>query len=116
MKFIHERSGWPEFTWNDGALASLLAGVRHKQGRHLGRMEALGFELRAEASLTALTDEVVDSSAIEGERLDPEEVRSSIARKLGLDVAGLPEPGREVDGIVEMMLDPGIAGLVHPCT
>lgn len=105
MTFIHERSGWPEFSWDSGALAGLLAAVRHKQGRHLGKMETLGFELRADASLTTLTEEVVKSSAIEGEHLDPEEVRSSIARKLGLDVAGLPEPGREVEGIVEMMLD-----------
>jgi len=105
VTFIHELSGWPDFTWDDGVLAGVLAAVRHKQGRHLGNMEALGFELRAEANLTALTDGVVKSSAIEGEHLDPAEVRSSIAHKLGLDVAGLPEPGREVDGIVEMMLD-----------
>ncbi|MEE9278883.1 MAG: Fic family protein [Myxococcota bacterium] len=105
MAFIHERPEWPQFTWDGEALAGLLAAVRHKQGRHLGKMEALGFELRAEASLTALADEVVKSSAIEGEHLNPEEVRSSIARKLGLDVAGLLEPGREVEGIVEMMLD-----------
>ena len=68
-------------------------------------MEALGFDLRAEASLSTLTEEVVKSSAIEGERLDPDEVRSSIARKLGLDVAGVSKPGRDVDGVVEMMLD-----------
>ncbi len=105
MAFIHEQPGWPEFSWDSGALAGILAAVRHKQGRHLGKMETLGFEFRADASLTALTEEVVKSSAIEGEHLDPEEVRSSIARKLGLDVAGLPEPGREVEGIVEMMLD-----------
>ena len=103
--FIHERPDWPHFTWDGEGLAGLLAAVRHKQGRHLGKMGALGFELRVEASITALTDEVVKSSAIEGEHLDPEEVRSSIARKLGLDVAGLLKPGREVEGIVEMMLD-----------
>lgn len=105
MTYIYERPRWPEFTWDNEALAGALAAVRHKQGKHLGRMEALGFELRAEASLTALTDEVVKSSAIEGKNLDPEEVRSSIARKLGLDVAGRPKPGREVEGVVEMMLD-----------
>jgi Fic family protein len=105
MAFIHELAGWPDFFWDDVVLAGVLAAVRHKQGRHLGKMEALGFELRAEASLTSLTDEVVNSSAIEGEHLDPAEVRSSIARKLGLDVAGLPKPGREVEGIVEMMVD-----------
>ena len=105
MTFIHEQPGWPEFSWDSEPLAAVLAAVRHKQGRHLGKMQALGFELRAEASLIALTEEVVKSSAIEGEHLDPEEVRSSLARKLGLDAAGLPTPGREVEGSVEMMLD-----------
>lgn len=105
MTYIHERPGWPKFTWDSEALAGALAAVRHKEGKHLGRMEALGFDLRSEASLSVLTDEVVKSSAIEGEHLNPEEVRSSIARKLGLDVAGLPEPGRVVEGVVAMMLD-----------
>jgi Fic family protein len=105
MTFIHELTGWPGFTWDAGALAGPLGAVRYKQGKHLGRMSALGFDLRAEANLSALTDEVVKSSAIEGELLNPEEVRSSIARKLGLDVAGLPEPGRDVEGVVAMMLD-----------
>jgi len=105
VTYIHERPGWPKFTWDSEALAGALAAVRHKEGKHLGRMEALGFDLRSEASLSVLTDEVVKSSAIEGEHLNPEEVRSSIARKLGLDVAGLPEPGRVVEGVVAMMLD-----------
>lgn len=105
MAYIHERSNWPDFTWDSQALSGPLAAVRHKQGRHLGKMEALGFELRTEASLATLTEEVVKSSAIEGEQLNPEEVRSSIARKLGLDAGGLPEPGRNVEGIVEVMLD-----------
>ncbi len=105
MAFIHEQSGWPESSWDGGALSGVLAAVRHRQGRHLGKMETLGFEVRADANLAALTDEVVKSSAIEGEHLDPKEVRSSIARRLGLDVAGLPRPGRQVEGIVEMMLD-----------
>lgn len=105
MTYIYQRPGWPELTWDGEALTGPLAAVRHKQGKHLGRMEALGFELRTEANLVTLTDEVVKSSAIEGETLNAEEVRSSIARKLGLDVAGLPEPGRGVDGAVEMMLD-----------
>ncbi len=105
MIYIHEQASWPNFTWDSETLAGMLAKVRHNQGKHLGKMEALGFELRAEANLTSLTDEIVKSSAIEGENLNPEEVRSSLARKLGLDVAGLPQPGREVEGIVEMMLD-----------
>ncbi|MBC8424579.1 Fic family protein [bacterium] len=105
MTFIHEIPDWPEFTWDTNALTRGLSAVSHKQGKHLGKMEALGFELRTEASITTLTDEIVKSSAIEGETLDSDEVRSSIARRLGLDVAGLPEPGRDVEGIVEMMLD-----------
>lgn len=105
MAYIHEQRGWPGFIWDDRSLGGPVAAVRHKQGRLLGRMESLGFELRAEASLAVLTSDVVKSSAIEGERLNPEEVRSSIARRLGLDVAGLPKAGRDVEGVVEMMLD-----------
>jgi Fic family protein len=105
MAYIHELPGWPRLVWDGDALAAPLAEVRHKQGRLLGKMEALGFVLRTEASLTVLTSDVVKSSAIEGETLDPDEVRSSIARRLGLDVAGLPKAGRDVEGIVEMMLD-----------
>ena len=103
MPFIHDRPDWPKFTWDAAAIAALLGTVRHKQGRLLGKMETLGFPLRSEASLTILTSDVVKSSAIEGEVLSPQEVRSSIARRLGLDVAGLP--GRDVEGVVEMMLD-----------
>ena len=105
MTYIHELKGWPKLAWDGDSFAALLAEVRHKQGRLLGKMEALGFDLRTEASLTILTSDVVKSSAIEGETLNPEEVRSSIARRLGLDVAGLPRAGRDVEGIVEMMLD-----------
>lgn len=103
--YIHERAEWPKFRWNAEAIAAILGGVRHKQGRLLGRMEALGFDLRAEAELVALTREVVKSSAIEGEMLSTEEVRSSIARRLGLDVGGARRAGRDVEGVVEMMLD-----------
>lgn len=105
MLYIHQTPSWPNFTWNEALLAPALARVRHKQGRLLGRMEGLGFELRKEASLTTLTSDVVKSSAIEGENLDPNEVRSSIARRLGLDIAGLPPASRNVDAVVEMMLD-----------
>ncbi len=115
MIYIHQQSRWPELSWDSEVLVGPLADVRHKQGKHLGKMEALGFELRTEASLTALTDEVVKSSAIEGENLDPGEVRSSIARQLGLDVAGLRKPGREVEGVVEMMLD-ATRGFDRPLT
>jgi len=105
IAYIHERPGWPQFTWEGGSLAGALALVRHNQGRLLGKMEALGFDLRTEASLAVLTNEVVKSSAIEGKILNPEEVRSSIARRLGLVVAGLLKAGQEVEGVVEMMLD-----------
>jgi Fic family protein len=105
QKYIHERPRWPEFIWSIDDFVNLLAQVRHKQGRLLGRMQGLGFDLRMEANLGVLTTEVVKSSAIEGERLNPEEVRSSIARRLGLDVAALPKAGRDVEGVVEMMLD-----------
>jgi Fic family protein len=104
-EYIHERPAWPHLSWDADALSAPLAAVRYKQGRLLGRMQSLGFELRAESNLTVLTSEVVKSSAIEGENLNPAEVRSSIARRLGLDTAGLPKPGRDVEGIVEMMLD-----------
>ncbi len=105
MGYIHALPDWPRLTWDAARLSSLLAEVRHRQGRLLGRMEGLGFRLRSEASLTTLTADVLKSSAIEGEHLDAEQVRSSIARRLGLNVAGLKPSSRDVDGVVEMMLD-----------
>ncbi|MBX9865143.1 MAG: Fic family protein [Hyphomicrobium sp.] len=105
MPYIHERPDWPTFAWEAQTLEKPLAEVRHRQGRLLGRMEALGFELQAEATLRTLTADVVKSSAIEGEDLNADEVRSSIARRLGMDVGGYIPVGRDVDGIVEMMLD-----------
>lgn len=105
MSYIHEQHDWPKLGWNDAKLSPLLADVRHRQGRLLGRMEGLGFRLRAEATLTTLTSDVIKSSAIEGERLDAEEVRSSIARRLGLDFGATKEASRNVEGVVEMMLD-----------
>lgn len=103
--WVHEHQNWPNFTWDMESLASKLADIRHRQGRLLGRMEGLDFELKCEASLSTLTNDVVKSSAIEGENLNPEEVRSSIARRLGIDIAGLIPASRDVEGIVEMMLD-----------
>ena len=105
MRFIHESPEWPQLVWRSEDLLGLLAGVRHRQGLLLGRMQSLGFDLGQEATLVMLTSEVVTSSAIEGEMLDAAEVRSSLAGRLGLDVAGLPRPSREVEGVVEMMLD-----------
>lgn len=103
--WIHEHEDWPNFSWDGEALLGLLAEVRHRQGLLLGRMQGMGFELRQEASLSALTSDVVRSSAIEGEVLDRGEVRSSIARRLGLEVGGVVVPSRHVEGVVEMMLD-----------
>lgn len=103
--WIYEHQNWQNFTWDAQNLSSKLAEIRHRQGRLLGRMERLGFELKHEATLGTLTNDVVKSSAIEGETLNPEEVRSSIARRLGIDMAGLIPASRHVEGIVEMMLD-----------
>jgi Fic family protein len=105
MRYIHNLPAWPKFHWNDATLAPLLGPVRHRQGRLVGRMEALGYPLRADATLRALTEEVVKSSEIEGEVLDDAQVRSSLARRLGMDVAGLVPSDRDVDGVVEMLLD-----------
>lgn len=105
MAYIYQHAGWPALRWDSERLTQHLALVRHRQGRLIGRMEALGFALRAEATLQTLTEEVLKSSEIEGERLDKEQVRSSIARRLGMDVAGLVPADRNVEGVVEMMLD-----------
>src|SRR5580693_2700763 len=103
--YIHELSDWPQVTWDRERLAEPLANIRHRQGRLLGHMEALGFNLRQEATLETLTADVIKSSEIEGEKLDTEQVRSSIARRLGVDIGALKKTDRNVDGIVEMMLD-----------
>ncbi len=103
--WIHEHQDWPNFTWDSERLAFKLAETRYRQGRLLGQMEELGFGFKQEANLKTLTIDVVKSSAIEGEILKPEEVRSSIARRLGMDAAGLIPASRDVEGVVEMMLD-----------
>ena len=103
--YIHSLKGWPSFRWNREHLADKLAAVRHRQGRLIGRMEAFGFKLRAEAALETLTEEVIKSSAIEGEVLDKDQVRSSIARRLGMDIGALTPADRNVEGVVEMMID-----------
>jgi Fic family protein len=103
--WIYEHQDWPNFTWDAEALASKLTDVRHRQGRLIGRMEGLGFELQHKASLSTMTNDVVKSSAIEGENLNPQEVRSSIARRLGINITGIIPASRDVEGIVEMMLD-----------
>lgn len=114
-KYVHEREDWPRFRWDEPALSALLGDVRHRQGRLIGRMESLGFEVRAETSVDSLTDEIVKSSAIEGEVLDPEQVRSSIARRLGLEAGGVEAAERAVEGVVEMTLD-ATQGHAEPLT
>ncbi|MDP3394610.1 Fic family protein [Sediminibacterium sp.] len=103
--YIHQLPQWPKFSWNQESLTTLLTYIRNRQGRLMGRMEAMGFQLKAEANLQTLTLDVLKSSEIEGELLDVEQVRSSIARKLGMDIAGLVPTDRYVDGVVEMLLD-----------
>ena len=105
MPYIHERSDWPHFTWDDAALMPVLVGIRHRQGRLLGRMEGLGFRFRSEANLESLTSEVIKSSAIEGTVFDAGSVRSSIARRMGLPGHDHATPSRDVEGAVEMLLD-----------
>src|SRR5712691_13059020 len=105
MTYIHERNDWPRFTWRVDALAELLSAVRYQQGLLLGKMRALGYPIQKEATLAALTEETVKSSAIEGAALNPESVRLSLARRMGLSVAGAPPADRHIEGIVEMMLD-----------
>ena len=103
--YIHELPDWPRFHWTAESLTQGLSSVRFKQGQLLGRMEALGFSFQKEAVLQTLTSDVLRSSEIEGEILDKAQVRSSIARHLGLDIGALPPADRSVEGIVEMMLD-----------
>ncbi len=103
--YIYQKDGWPNLNWNNERLLPLLGKVRNLQGKLVGKMESLGFELRNEAVLETLTLEVLKTTEIEGEILNPEQVRSSIARRLGMDVSGLIPSDRNVDGVVDMMLD-----------
>jgi Fic family protein len=103
--YIHEDAAWPEFSWDRQKLSEPLAALRHEQGRLMGRMEGLGFPLRQTALLQTLTDDVLKTSEIEGEKLELAQVRSSLARRLGMDIGGLKPADRHVDGVVEMLLD-----------
>lgn len=103
--YIWEQPQWPEWQFDLARLAGRLAEVRHLQGRLIGRMEALGFQLQNEAELSTLTQDIIKTSEIEGEKLPAEQVRSSLAYRLGLNVGALPAVDRHVDGMVEMMLD-----------
>src|ERR1019366_4020275 len=103
--YIHERADWHTFRWDFTALSVQLADVRYRQGRFIAKMSELGFQLRREAVLEALTEEVQKSSDIEGEYLDKAQVRSSVARHLGVDIGALAPEDRYVEGVVEIMLD-----------
>lgn len=104
-KYIYQHKNWTNFHWQDTAINALFGEVRNLQGKISGQMNALGFSTKEEAKLTMLTLDVVKSSEIEGELLNYEQVRSSIARRLGINIAGLVPADRNVDGVVDMMLD-----------
>ncbi len=104
-KYIYQYSNWPYFTWDEKKIQVILGKVRHLQGKLYGQISSLGFSLKKETLLSTLTLDVLKSSEIEGKILNYEQVRSSIARKLGIDYAGMVFPDRDVEGVVEMMLD-----------
>jgi len=103
--YIHQKDNWPDFTWRGEAFLNQLSEARNLQGRLIGKMESLGFDLRNEALLDTLTLDVLKSTEIEGEFLNPDQVRSSIARRLGMEIVGSIDSDRNVDGMVEMMID-----------
>lgn len=103
--YLHQGKNWPNFKWENDTLLPYVSRVRDLQGRLIGRMEGIGFELREEAVLETLTEDIIKSCEIEGELLNPKEVRSSVARRLGMEISGLPNASRDVEGVVEMMLD-----------
>ncbi|MBI4398944.1 MAG: Fic family protein [Candidatus Omnitrophica bacterium] len=105
MKYIWQCDSWPKLTWDSQTLLSLLGQARLAQGNLLGRVRRLGFRLGEEAQVDILTEEAVKTAAIEGDRLNPQMVRSSVARHLGLSVAGLVPATRSIDGLVEVILD-----------
>lgn len=104
-KYIYEHENWPKFTWRETVINAVFGEVRNLQGKLIGQMNMLGFATKEEATLTTLTLDVIKSSEIEGEKLDYDQVRSSIARRLGLNIGGLIPANRNVEGVVEMMLD-----------
>jgi Fic family protein len=103
--YLHQNKDWPNFKWDGDTLLPYVSKARDLQGRLIGRMESMGFELREEAVLEIITEDIVKSSEIEGELLNPEEVRSSVAQRLGMEISGLPHTSREVEGVVAMILD-----------
>ncbi len=115
VKYIYQNKDWTHFTWDDKVINEIFGEVRHLQGKISGQMNSLGFSIKNEARLTTLTLDVVKSSEIEGELLNYEQVRSSIARRLGISTAGLVPADRYVEGVVEMMLD-ATQNFLHPLT
>jgi Fic family protein len=105
MMYIYQNNDWPNFTWDNDQLLSTLSSVRNLQGRIIGKMEAIGFNLRNEAVLETLTLDVIKSTEIEGEILNPDQVRSSVAKRLGLDIGALDNSDRNIDGIVDLIMD-----------
>ncbi len=105
MRYIYDHPDWPQFRWDKASLTDQLAGLRYRHGRFIARMEGLGFAMRSDAVLRTLTEDVLKTSEIEGEILDPAQVRSSLARRLGMDIAGMVPADRAVDGVVAMLLD-----------
>ena len=103
--YIYQNANWPNFIWDNKSLLIPISKVRNLQGKLIGKMEAIGFSLREEAMLETLTLDVLKSNEIEGDILNPNQVRSSIARRLGMNISGLIPSDRYVDGVVEMMLD-----------
>lgn len=103
--YIWQQNDWPNFMWDDAKLSYKLGRVRSLQGRLVGKMSALGFDLKNSAMLDTLTADITKSSEIEGEILNAEQVRSSVARHLGIEIEGLPEADRYVDGVVQVMID-----------
>lgn len=104
-KYIYQYKNWTNFTWREADINAIFGEVRHLQGKVIGQLNSIGFKTKEEATLSTLTLDVIKSSEIEGEKLDYQQVRSSIARRLGINIAGIVPANRNVDGIVEMMLD-----------
>ena len=103
--WIWQYDEWPHFCWNNDSVIGPLARIREKQGRLLGLMDGLGFDVQSASSLDVMTEDVLRNSEIEGLLLNAEHVRSSVARHLGLDTAGLPIPDHYTEGVVQVMMD-----------
>jgi len=103
--YIHQLTNWPKFTWDSFKINKLLGEIRHLQGRLVGEMSSLGFKIQDEATLETLTEDVVKTSAIEGENLNKEQVRSSVAKRMGIDIGILLAADRHIEGIVAILLD-----------